>query len=223
MFFHRPDPGVFLIQQVAFRCLHLLPHIGDTEHQIFKGDRAVLVGGQGTFGTVRAGEGEHGTAERRIVCTVHLENGQLALPNVVVEGQVMTGVVLFDGLAVLGDCNLINRFVPIIARPAGALLDAVGAIGQVLRSAFSIFSNGDDVPLRFLGLVVTSSRFQINGECKTSPRRRWYGRRFRWCRSNDRSCATRPLRSGGTSSGRTDRRRRLRRWTCPWCRRHQGA
>ena len=77
----------------------------------------------------------------------------------------MPGIVLLDGLPILGNDDLINRFVPIIARPAGALPDTVGAIGQVLRSAFSIFSDGDNILFRFFGLVVAASRFQINGEC----------------------------------------------------------
>ena len=52
MFLHGPDARVVLIQQIALRGLHLLPHIGDAEYQILKGDSTVIAGGQGAFRTV---------------------------------------------------------------------------------------------------------------------------------------------------------------------------
>ena len=52
VFFHRPDTGVALIQQITLGRFRLLPHISDAEHQIFKGDCTVLTGGQGAFRTV---------------------------------------------------------------------------------------------------------------------------------------------------------------------------
>ena len=77
----------------------------------------------------------------------------------------MPGIILLDGLAVLGDDDLIDCFVLVIPRPAGALLNAVNAVGQALGGALAILANGNDVSFGILGLVVTASGFQINGEC----------------------------------------------------------
>ena len=64
----------------------------------------------------------------------------------------MTGVVLPDRLPIFGDGHPIDRFVPVVPSPAGALLDAVGAIGQGFGDANAILADGDDVafgsPLR---------------------------------------------------------------------------
>ena len=129
MFLYRPDAGIVLAQQIALGRFRLLPHIGDTEHQILKGDGTVLASGQSAFRAVRPGEGKRRASKRRIVRVIQLENGQLAGPNVVVDGQFMPGIVLRHSLTVLGDCHLIDRFIPVIACPAGALLDAVNTIG----------------------------------------------------------------------------------------------
>ena len=154
----------------------------------------------------------------------------------------MPGIVLRHSLTVLGDCHLIDRFIPVIACPAGALLDAVNTIGQALGGPFAILADGDDVPLRVFGLVVTASRFEIYG--KRSPFLRLlfirdsvqcvlgqlnlavhHGIADRHGEAVLRltSCGNRPLRNDGTSTERTGRRQRSHRWTCPWCRRHQGA
>ena len=164
MFLHGPDAGVVLIQQITLGCFCLLPHIGNTEHQIFKGDRAVLAGGQGAFGTVRAGKGEHGASEWHIVCTIYLQDGQLARPNIIVDGQVVPGIVLLDGLPILGDGDLIDRLITVISRPAGALLDAVNTIGQALGGAFAILADGDNVPFGLFCGIITASGLEIHSK-----------------------------------------------------------
>ena len=68
------------------------------------------------------------------------------------------------GFVVRSDCRFVNRLVQIIARPAGDLLEAVGAIRQVLGGALAVFADGNHVALRILGLIVAASGFQPYAE-----------------------------------------------------------
>ena len=61
MLLHRPDASVALTQQITLGGFRLLPHIGDTEQQIFKGDSSILAGSQGALGAIRPGEREYST------------------------------------------------------------------------------------------------------------------------------------------------------------------
>ena len=76
----------------------------------------------------------------------------------------MPGIVLLDDLTVLGDGDLINRLITIIPRPAGALQNTVGTIGQTLGGAFSVLADGDDVPFCLFCSIIAPSGFQIYGE-----------------------------------------------------------
>ena len=119
-FLHGPNAGVVLTEEVPLGGLDLLPHIGDAKHQIFKGYDAVLSGGQCVFRTVGTSEGKNRPGQRSIVRTIHFENGQLSRPDVVVEDEIMAGVVLPDRLPIFGDGHRIDCFVPVVSSPAGA-------------------------------------------------------------------------------------------------------
>ena len=76
----------------------------------------------------------------------------------------MPGIVLLDDLTVLGDGDLINRLITIIPRPAGALQNTVGTIGQTLGGTLTVLADGNNVSFGVLGLVVTASGFEIRSK-----------------------------------------------------------
>lgn len=89
---------------------------------------------------------------------------QLSSPDVVVDGQVMPGIVLLDGLPILGNGDLVDRLIPVIARPAGTLLDAVDSIRETFGGSLAVLPDGDDVPFGVLGLVIAASGFEIHSK-----------------------------------------------------------
>ena len=76
----------------------------------------------------------------------------------------MPRIVLRHGLTILGNADFVNRLIPIIACPTGALLDAVSTIGQALGCAFAILADGNDVPFCLFCSIIASGRFQVHGE-----------------------------------------------------------
>ena len=149
-----PRSGVFLIQNIAVGRFRLSPSVGDTIDQIFKCYFAIFPGGKGGFGAVRAGQCELRACQRLRRIPVHLQNCELARPDVVIDG------IQRDRCTILGNRGLINRFVRLITLPAGFLLDAVGSVGQVFGGSAAVLADRDDVLFSILRRIIAPGGFQ---------------------------------------------------------------